>query len=292
MNMRMLAVGGAVALAAIGGLTYAMLGTASHDTSSNDDSMPGMGGSSSSGGAMERMLPVGDVSGLKRAADGYSLDLETASLSKGAPSPIAFRIVGPGGQAITRFQVDATKKMHLIVVRRDLTNYQHLHPRMSQDGTWTIKAAVAGSGSYRAFADFAAGGKRHVLGVDLTVPGVSTRIPLPEPSTTAKVDGYSVELHAGMLMAGDDSPIRFRITREGRPVRNLERYLGNLGHLVVLHKSTVQYLHVHPTSGAVSGSDIRFSADFPRPGPYRAFLQFQTEGRVHTAEFTIEAHSM
>ena len=188
------------------------------------------------------------------------------------------------------FQVDATKLMHLIIVRRDLTNYQHIHPTMASDGTWSIDAQVASPGRYRAFADFATGGKRHVLGADLTAPGTATSVPLPQPQTTTRVDGFEVTLHAGMLMSGQEAALRFSISRGGAPVKTLEPYLGNLGHLVILREKTLQYLHVHPTSSGGSGPDIRFAGELARPGRYRAFLQFQANGTVHTAAFTLETH--
>ncbi len=50
--------------------------------------------------------------------------------------------------------------MHLIVVRRDTTGFQHVHPEMAADGTWSVPLAVATAGSYRAFAD-RAGRPRH-----------------------------------------------------------------------------------------------------------------------------------
>ena len=62
-----------------------------------------------------------------------------------------------------------------------------------------------------------------------------------------------------------------------------EPYLGAGGHLVALREGDMAFLHVHPI-----GDDPRFEVDFPTPGRYRLFLQFQHEGRVHTAAFTHE----
>ena len=44
--------------------------------------------------------------------------------------------------------------MHLIVVRRDLTGYQHLHPTMTPDGTWRVPLTLPDPGVWRAYADF------------------------------------------------------------------------------------------------------------------------------------------
>ena len=40
---------------------------------------------------------------------------------------------------------------------------------------------------------------------------------------------------------------------------------------------------MHPDENA-----LKFMATFPTAGNYRLFLQFQTDGRVHTAAFTQE----
>lgn len=291
MNTRTLAIGGLVVAAFIGATAYAMT-----RSSTSHDNMPGMTGmstdDSSSDGSMPGMLAVGDVSGLRSSADGYTFKLATTTLLVASPSRLSFRVVAADGKPVRDFQVDATKKMHLIIVRRDLTNYQHLHPTMAGDGTWSIDAAVRAPGNYRAFADFATSGKRRVLGADLTAPGTTTTVPLPEPSTTTRVDGYDVTRHAGMLMTGSEAAIRFTVSRDGKPVRNLEPYLGNLGHLVILRAKTLQYLHVHPTSSGGTGPTIRFAADLTHAGRYRAFLQFQTNGKVHTAAFTLKAQAM
>ena len=287
MNTRTLAIGGLVVAASIGATAYAMsLGSTSHDN------MPGMAGMTTDNSSMPDMLQVGNVSGLRNSADGYTLKLATTKLSVASPARLSFRILAADGKPVRDFQVEATKKMHLIIVRRDLTNYQHLHPTMANDGMWSIAAAARAPGDYRAFADFATSGKRHVLGADLNAPGITTTVPLPKPQMTTRVDGYDVTLNTGMLMPGSEAAFRFTVSRNGKPVTSLEPYLGNLGHLVILRAETLQYLHVHPISSGGAGPDIRFAGDLTHPGRYRAFLQFQTNGKVHTAAFTLEARTM
>src|SRR5918999_3449954 len=46
------------------------------------------------------------------------------------------------------------KRLHLILARRALTGFQHLHPRMAADGTWVAPVTIAEPGDYRLFADF------------------------------------------------------------------------------------------------------------------------------------------
>jgi hypothetical protein len=189
------------------------------------------------------------------------------------------------------FDVTHEKRMHLIVVRRDLTGFQHLHPELGEDGTWTASATLAEAGSYRLFADFSHEGEATTLATDLRVDGPADLRPLPEPKAHAKSDGgYDVRLDGGAPKAGEESELRFSITRDGETVHT-EPYLGAGGHLVALREGDLAFLHVHPAGhGDESGHDdsVGFEATFPTEGRYRLFLQFKHEGRVQTVAFTQE----
>jgi hypothetical protein len=89
-----------------------------------------------------------------------------------ATGEFAFRITGPDGGPVTGYDVEHDKRMHLIVVRRDVAGFRHVHPRMDSDGTWRVTSPLGEPGSWRAFADFKpTGGAPLTLGVDLAVPG-------------------------------------------------------------------------------------------------------------------------
>jgi hypothetical protein len=218
--------------------------------------------------------------GLAVSEDGLTLALDRTRVEPGRSTALRFRIVGKDGRTVRDFDVEHTKRMHLIVVRRDLSGFQHLHPTQERDGSWRVALRLDDPGSYRVFADFAVGGDRHTLGADVAVDGAAVARPLPAPTSSTTVDGYRVTLDA----AGDDE-LRFAVTRAGKPVA-VEPYLGARGHLVALREGDLAFLHVHPDADSLS-----FMAEFPSAGRYRLFLQFQHEGRVHTAEFTREVAS-
>jgi hypothetical protein len=151
--------------------------------------------------------------------------------------------------------------------------------------------ATPQAGRYRAIADFDVEGRKYVVGTTLTVPGPAPQQPLPAPALTASTDGYQVELQRpAVLEAGDEAQLTFRISRDGRPVRDLEPYLGAYGHLVALHAPDIAYSHVHPNGTDRSQGAITFDTELHARGAYRLFLQFQTHGRVHTAAFTQTIH--
>lgn len=121
--------------------------------------------------------------------------------------------------------------------------------------------------------------------MQLAVPGTFTPID-PAPSRVATVDGYEVHL-TGELSPGRGSPLVLTVSRDGRPVTDLEPYLGAYGHLVALRGGDLAYLHVHPDGEPVPGPEIRFVAEVPSADTYRLFLDFAHAGAVHTAEFTV-----
>jgi hypothetical protein len=235
--------------------------------------------------------------GLQVSQDGYTLVPATTSLPAATPTTYAFRITGPDGKPVTRYTPTHDKDLHLIVVRRDLAGFQHVHPSLGADGSWQVPISLAaGAGTYRVFADFApaAGdGTALTLGTDLLVGGPQQPVPLPAPARTTTADGYTVTLD-GTLTAGTSSPLTLAVSRDGRPVTDLQPYLAAYGHLVALRQGDLAYLHVHPDGApgdgkTKAGPGIKFYAEVPTAGTYRLYLDFKHQGVVRTAEFTAVA---
>ncbi|HYI99883.1 MAG TPA: hypothetical protein VEX36_09460 [Thermoleophilaceae bacterium] len=225
------------------------------------------------------------VRGLAVAAGGLRLDLQQTELRRDRPTELHFSIVRSDGRPVRDFEVEHEKRMHLIVVRRDGQGFQHLHPRLGDDGVWRVPLTLPDGGAYRVFADFNRDGEAQTLAADLAVDGEASYEPLPAPATTAATDdGYEVQLDSDALRAGREAELRFTVTRDGRTIRT-QPYLGAGGHLVALREGDLAYLHVHPEA---HGEAVSFMTELPSEGRYRLYLQFKHEGRVHTAELTQE----
>jgi len=233
--------------------------------------------------------------GLQVTQDGYRLQPVSPALATGTPQPFTFRIVGPDGTPVTGYTKAHDKDLHLIVVRRDLSGFQHVHPTLGPDGTWSIPLAVPAAGQYRVFADFRPAGHEQglTLGADVPAPGDFQPKALPAVARTATVDGYTVTL-AGDLIPGSSSKLTLSVSKDGTPVTDLQPYLGAYGHLVALRDGDLAYLHVHPDGApgdgrTAAGPQITFFAEVPSDGSYRLYLDFQHGGKVRTAEFTAVA---
>ena len=225
-----------------------------------------------------------DPRGLAVAEDGLRLVAEHTELPAGRPSAFRFRVLDRRDRPVTDFEVEHERPLHVIAVRRDLRHSRHVHPRLTDGGTWEVDLELPESGAYRVFADFNRGGESHTLGIDVSVPGRFEPQPLPGPAEKATAPGgYDVRL------AENGGELRFTVTKDGRELDDLEPYLGARGHLVALREGDLAYLHVHPESEAAEGREIRFGVSYPSEGRYGLFLQFKHDGRVRTATFTREA---
>lgn len=104
---------------------------------------------------------------------------------------------------------------------------------------------------------------------------------------------------------------RFRVEdASGRPARDLQLYMGMLGHAAFVRTDLTVFAHVHP-SGSVPmpallltqpagvpadrmmmhmnppelPAGVSFPYGFPRPGAYRIFVQVKRNGIIETGVF-------
>jgi hypothetical protein len=223
------------------------------------------------------------VRGLAASSDGLTLALDRTAFESRRPAQLNFRVLDSDGSTVRDFDLEHERRMHVIVVRRDGSGFQHVHPELADDGTWSVELTLGEPGVYRVFADFSHDAEAQTLGADLTVDGEADYRPLPPPAPTANTaDGYEVRLDQGAPRGGEEAELRFEVTRNGEPVRP-QPYLGARGHLVALREGDLAFLHVHPDEDSLA-----FMATFPSSGRYRLYLQFKHADRVHTAEFTQE----
>ncbi|MDT3442674.1 MULTISPECIES: hypothetical protein [unclassified Pseudofrankia] len=188
-------------------------------------SMPA--GSVSGTGAGMGNMASGD--GLAAEASGLRFVPAVTSLPANRPSVFRFQIRVADGTPVTSFQPDQTKLMHLYLVRSDLTGFQHVHPTMASDGTWTADLAGTPAGTYRVYTSFITrvGGTNAplVLSQPVTVPGTAATVPLPAAATSATVDGYTLTVSGDKPMAGMTHMLTVTVTKDGNPVTDLQPYL-------------------------------------------------------------------
>ncbi|MCX4690147.1 FixH family protein [Kitasatospora purpeofusca] len=241
--------------------------------------------------------PAGDApdlaaAGLAAERNGYRLDLADPGPTAGRATDLRFTVTGPDGSPVTDFAVHQTKKLHFYAIRNDLTGFQHLHPDLAADGAWTAALAALAPGTWRLYADFVPNTGPHaaelVLSRTVTVPGEAAPVPLPAPGGTATADGYTVTLTARPIAGAHR--LTAVVSRDGRPVGDLQPYLDAYAHLSAFHEGDLAMAHLHPAGtvdGDRGGPELTFQALFPEPGNWRVFLQFRTSGQLHTVALTL-----
>lgn len=273
----------AAALVVLAGIA-ALVGRASGLEATEDSAAHDSGGAAAHGG---EAATVGGGMGLSDSAAGLRLQVEPATLALGATTRFTVSIVDRNGEPIEPLRAgNGEPPLHLLLLRRDLSGYQHLHPTPRGEA-YVVDLSLPLAGIWRAYADFEVDGQKVVLGRDLFVPGDFTPQRLPAVEDSARAGSYDVELGRQNLRAGAETTLRFRIGRSGAPVAALQPYLGAAGHLVAIRENDLAYLHVHPLESSAAGR-IDFGADFAEPGRYALFLQFKHQNRVQTARFTVE----
>ena len=251
----------------------------------------------------------------------YSMDItrETPNKVPGQPVSFTYTIKNDKEEVLKDYETVHEKKMHFIVVREDLQNFQHLHPEFNENsGEWTVDVIFPSGGPYRIFPDFTPG--KSADNPQLLPVTVNSRVDVGDmakykaqplvvdTSPTKTVDGYAInyKLSPQQPKAQSDFTYTLTVNKNGQPVINLDTYLGALGHSVILREGTLDFIHTHAGEasagnnqgaiehgGAMMGStgtkgpDINFSTTLPESGVYKIFTQFQHQGKVQTTDYVI-----
>lgn len=196
------------------------------------------------------------------------------------------------GKVIRRFDTVHTKKAHLIIVREGLDQFAHVHPSVDDKGNFTIDFQFATGGKYYLFLDQQpVGGKQAVVRAEVRVAGDAPMAPALVPNVPGKVTANELvaTISAENAAKGTPATIRFQVAdTAGKPVTDLEPYLGAMGHLVVISADGREYAHAHPVAANAASGEVSFMAHFAKSGLYKGWGQFQRAGSVRTVPFVID----
>lgn len=243
----------------------------------------------------------------------YSLNLISGkSYAKSKPATLRFDVKDQNGKVLRDFDTVHEKKLHFIVIRKDRTNFQHVHPVLNKSsGEFTLERfTLPADGEYRLFADFTpSNGQKDATGMkrpatpyqDVQVGDVGKYTPQPIGQDKLSSSANSLDTSIffppnddgpGMtstdFFAGQSSFIAVSVDKNGARFKSLQTYLGALGHMVVLGPK-LEYIHAHVTSEDVSSQVglITFDVTFPEAGQYKLYLQTQAAGIVNTTDYTL-----
>ncbi|NEO35570.1 MAG: hypothetical protein F6J90_04265 [Moorea sp. SIOASIH] len=219
----------------------------------------------------------------------------TITLDK--PNNLVIDIQDSEGNAVPDFEVFQEKIMHLIVVSDDLDFYDHIHPDYKGNGRFEVEANFPKPGNYTLFSDYKpTGNPERVSVLKVKAPGTSSSLNDREIKNTKVFGKTKVELSFDKpkVQANEEVMISFNLkdAANNNPVNDLQPYLGEVGHLVIVKKSesitASDYIHAHALPGKTT-EPIRFATQFPETGTYKVWGQFKRNGEIVTADFWVNA---
>ncbi len=246
----------------------------------------------------------------------YSLNMlsNLDDIKPGQAVDIKFNIKDEQGNVLKSFQTEYEKVLHFVVIRKDLQQFQHIHPDFNQqNGEFSITIIFPTDGPYRMFADFAPQNAQMgpdgmplmvTLNQDVTVGDIAKykAVPAVVDKDAQKItDNYFINYDfSGELKAQSAITYSLQIEKDAEEVK-LEPYLGALGHSVILKEGTLDYIHTHAEEMDMGGMEetggmqmshagVEFTASFPEAGVYKIFTQFQAKGKIITSDYTVKVN--
>ena len=253
----------------------------------------------------------------------YRLDFRTspAVVNAGQKATLFFKVSHPGsGATVEKFESVHERQYHLFVISQNMEHFEHIHPVEQSDGTWTIDVTLPKPGYYKVLSDFMpTGGSSQFLARPLVTAGyqgdlVTDSAHLVADTNMTKVSDditATLSLDPQVFEVGLYGHMKFHLTdtATGRPITDLQTYLGAFGHTLIMSEDMVDYVHSHPLDilaqadddggpprflippGADleklrGGPDVTFEGLMPKPGRYRAWTQFRRNDKIHTFAFT------
>ncbi|MCA1589253.1 MAG: cupredoxin domain-containing protein [Acidobacteria bacterium] len=257
----------------------------------------------------------------------YRIEFKSAPdpLEANQPSTLTFSVKDKQGAIVKDLQIVHEKTMHLLIVSKDLAEFYHVHPEPSADGSYRVQHTFPNGGDYKLYADFTpANAPQVVEQIDVTVAGQErAKVTLvPDTKFEKTVDSLKVVMKpSASITAGQEMTLDFQAfdSGSGKAATDLENYLGELAHFVIISEDLKDFVHAHPmakgefmdsmkmgdseqgdhgaaghTHSADEGerkqageSEVSAHTTFPRAGIYKLWAQFKRRGKVITVPFIV-----
>ncbi len=225
-------------------------------------------------------------------AETTTAKLTAGNIQAGAETKLAIDIKAKSGQAIDKFETFQTKKMHLIIVSDDLQTFSHVHPTYQQQGRFEVQANFPQGGNYTLISDYKPESQAEQVSLmQVKVAGKPASAPKLDFTKAKSIGDTKVQLTTDNLKAGKETMLVFKMQQaNGQPVSDLQPYLGERGHLVIMKSSDpltrADYIHAHAVQHG-TGGEVHFMTTFPKAGKYKMWGQFNRSGKIVTADFWV-----
>lgn len=231
----------------------------------------------------------GSKSGELRTDVEVTLMLDKEKVEPNQKVGITMGVALPDGKkALLEMQRD--RFMHVYVIAADMSYFEHLTPDLDKDGNFKMDLSLPRAGTYQLFCDFkAAGVGPRIVPVDIKVEGKGGGNPVPSSEIaidTRTVDDYEVKMQPRSgIHAGKEAEITFSVKKNGKPVKDLDPYLANLGYAVVARTGVDSAIVPLANEMAADGPDVAFKLTPTRTGTHKIWFEFKHDKKVRVVDF-------
>ncbi len=206
--------------------------------------------------------------------------ISTVKLMAHSRGELEFALEDANGERVRQLEIVHERPMHLMIVSEDLAEFEHVHPALTERGTWSVPYTFRHRGRYRLYLDMAQRVERFV--VDAAAAGETRPTEtLQETPWSGEREGLRVTVTPrGALETGRD--VEMQVALSG--AADIEPYLGAWGHFVLIDERHRSFVHAHPSGGP---GLMEITSNFSEPGLYRLWAQFQRGGKVVVIPFTL-----
>ena len=139
----------------------------------------------------------------------------------------------PGSAApIKDYQIEMTKKMHMVIVSDDFKTFLHVHPTLEPNGHFLLTQQFPAAGTYFVYADALPNALNHqVFRFTLDVGHASPPSPRNLPNTGMGVQAgpYEVDLSTVRVHTHQMEMVTVEVLENGQPAKDLHPYPWSAG---------------------------------------------------------------
>jgi plastocyanin len=189
---------------------------------------------------------------------------------------------------------------HMVVVSNDLRFFDLVEASYKNSQKIEVKPKFPAPGEYTVFSDYNPSGEKSQVSVDkVSIPG---EVPFPTVlesfSKTKTFSDTKIDLNLSEpnIKAAKKVTLKFDLKQasNNKPIKDLKPYLGQKANLVVIKSSSSlaesDYIDTENIK-KTPNNQVHFTTQFPQPGTYKLWLQFNRNGKIKTADFWVTVNS-
>ncbi|MDR3616177.1 MAG: hypothetical protein P4L53_21640 [Candidatus Obscuribacterales bacterium] len=219
----------------------------------------------------------------------------------GKPVALTLKVeqVGDGSHDVSPGASIKFAQSHILVICKDGNEFQNLKPAESGPNEFATEVVFPHPGQYVVALQFVTSPhKNHTVIAPFQVgkgtTGIATR--KSDADQLKTVDGYEFTLSSYPVKTGEVAMPTFRITKDKRPVSNIEVLNPGLpndaGFAVLISDDSNNFVQTAPVTLMAANKlfeqPVMFHTIVEKPGNYKIWAQFKINGKVTTVNFSFK----